>query len=376
MHRRDFLAMSALGLPIVAATGLDAGTARRQGARAYTFDANPLGRTLKTPDGRVVFDYVTKKAADTDMTANSVCCFHPLMTPAGEQLTVFGQGHRHYRGVFFAWHTVEFHELIPAPAEAPRGGGAGGRGGRPGGGGGAARAGGGAPPPPASPEVLARQNQPTRSTTYVGDYWGWGRYAVMDARVIRNRDVQLTRADANSAQLAIANEWTVRGEALMDESLSASVRQVPGAYVLDLTYQFAPKGVDVVLPEWSFGGFCVSGRSDAESSYYESPEGRVDRGNPSMVDGETSWPDADWYSRTHVLAGKTAGYAVVNHPSNPKTRWWNPPSTGNINPSIVTYGDFKIPHGQPLTLNYRVVAYDGALAAVRMNELASEFRKA
>ena len=345
----------------------------RQTARAFTFDVNPLGRTLKTPAGRVVFDYVTKKPAETDMTANSVCCFHPLNTPGGEPLTVFGQGHGHYRGVFFAWHTVEFHELIPAPPEGRRGGGRGGPRGAPAGGN-ARRGGGPAPGPPPSPEVLARQNQPTRSNVYVGDYWGWGRYAVMGGRVIRNRDVRLVRADATSAEIAAENEWTVLDTVYMNESLTAVVREAPGAYVLDLTYRFAPKDVDVVLPTWSFGGLCVSGRSDAESAYYEGPEGRVDRGNPSMIDGETSWPDAAWYSRTHVLAGKTAGYAVVNHPSNPKTRWWNPPSTGNIDPSIVTYGDVTIPHDQPLVLKYRVVAYDGTLPVERKNELAAEFR--
>jgi hypothetical protein len=384
MNRRDFLAMSSLGAAAVA--GLSTRTSARQAGRAFTFDPNALGRTLKTPDGKVVFDYVTRKAPDTDMTANSVCCFHPLMTPAGERVTVFGQGHGHYRGVFFAWHTVEYHELVPAPA--PRAGGAGARGGGragAGGGAGAGRAGGGpggggqrpggAAPQPSSPEVLARQNQPTRSTTYVGDYWGWGRYALMEARVIRNLDAQLVRADANSAQLAMRNEWTVRDQSLMDETLSATVKQVPNAYVLDLIYTFSPKNVDVVLPEWSFGGCCVSGRSDAEAAYYESPEGRVDRGNPSMIDGTTSWPDADWYSRTHVLSGKTAGYAVVNHPSNPKTRWWNPPTTGNINPSIVTYGEVKIPHDQPLTLKYRVVSFDGTMAAQTMNEIAAEFLK-
>ena len=197
----------------------------------------------------------------------------------------------------------------------------------------------------------------------------------MDARVIKNRDVKLLNADDKSATLAMQNDWTVRDQVLIEESLTSVVREIPGAYLLDVTYRFSPKDVDVVLPTWSFGGFCVSGRSDAESSYYEGPEGKVDRGNPSMIDGETSWPDADWYSRTHVLAGKTAGYAVVNHPSNPKTRWWNPPSTGNINPSIVTYGDCKIPHDQPLTLKYRVVAHDGEMAASRKSELASEFRR-
>ena len=101
-------------------TRLAASTSTPQAGRAFTFDQSPLGRTLKTPSGKTVFEYVVRKPADSDMTANSVCCFHPLMTPAGEQLTVFGAGHRHYRGVFFGWHTVEFHELIPAPAEIGR----------------------------------------------------------------------------------------------------------------------------------------------------------------------------------------------------------------------------------------------------------------
>ena len=139
---------------------------------------------------------------------------------------------------------------------------------------------------------------------------------------------------------------------------------------------FTPNNVDVVLPEWSFGGFCVGGRSDAQSAYYFGPDGKVDLPNPSMVDGNTSWPESPWYSRTHVLDGKTAGYAVVNHASNPKTRWWNPPSTGNIQPSIVTYGEYKIPNGQPLTLKYRVVAYDGEFSGDRLNQLSAEWRNA
>jgi hypothetical protein len=382
MRRRDFLAATA------GAAMLARGGPRAEGqSGAYSLVSGPTGRTLKTPDGRTVFEYMTQKPAETDMSANSACCFAPLNSPAGERLTVFGQGHRHYRGVFFGWHTVEFHELIPPPAPA----GAGRGGGRRGGGGaggdgaragdaGAARAGGGgggrpAGPPPA-PEVVARQNQPTRSNTMVGDYWGWGRYALLNGRVIRNRDVKLVSADRLSAQLEMQNEWMVHEQALMRESLLASVREVPGAYVLDLTYVFTPNNVDVVLPEWSFGGFCVGGRSDAQSAYYFGPEGKVDLPNPSMVDGNTSWPESPWYGRTHVLDGKTAGYAVVNHGANPRTRWWNPPTTGNIQPSIVTYGEYKIPNGQPLTLKYRVVAYDGEFSGERLNQLSAEWRTA
>ena len=376
MRRREFL-VAAAGTAVIAGTGR--GVAGQAGA--YTLAAGPNGKTLRTPDGRIVFEYMTQKPSDTDMSANSVCCFAPVNSPAGERLTVFGQGHRHYRGVFFGWHTVEFREPVPAPAMPGGGGrGAGRRGGGDGGrtgGDGAGRQGGAAgrpAGPPPSPEVLARQNQPTRGNVLIGDYWGWGRYALVNGRAIKNRDVKLVSADRLSAQLEMQNEWMVYDQALLHESLSASIREVPGAYVLDLTYVFAPNNVDVVLPEWSFGGFCVSGRSDAQSAYYFGPDGKVDLPNPSMVDGNTSWPESPWYGRTHVLDGKTAGYAVVNHASNPRTRWWNPPSTGNIQPSIVTYGEYRIPNGQPLTLKYRVVAYDGEFSGERLNQLASEWR--
>jgi len=382
MKRREFL---------VTAAGVALGAARvppvRAQSGAYTLVPSPHGKTLKTPDGRTVFEYMTVKPADTDMSANSVCCFSPLNSPAGERLTVFGSGHRHYRGVFFGWHTVEFRELIPAPAGRAGGPAGAGRGGRGEGAGGAAAAGpqgrrgggdgagaGRAAVPPPTPEVLARQNQPTRSNVLVGDYWGWGRYAVLTGRVIKNRDVQLTRADRAAAEIEIQNDWTIHDQVLMKEALTTMVHAMPNVYVLDLTYRFTPVNVDVVLPEWSFGGFCVSGRSDAQSAYYSSPDGKVDLPNPSMVDGNTSWPDAPWYARTHVLDGKTAGYAVINHAANPKTRWWNPPSTGNIQPSIVTFGEYTIPNGQTLTLKYRLVAYDGELAAERLNALSTGWR--
>ena len=115
MRRREFLAAAA-GAAVFARAG------RRVHGQsgAYSLVSGPNGRTLRTPDGRTVFEYMTQKPAETDMSANSVCCFAPLNSPGGERLTVFGQGHRHYRGVFFGWHTVEFREVIPPPA-APAG---------------------------------------------------------------------------------------------------------------------------------------------------------------------------------------------------------------------------------------------------------------
>lgn len=91
MDRREFLTVSSLGLSAAAATGLSARAKVRapQAARAYAFDASPLGRTLKTPDGRVVFEYVVRKPADTDMSANSVClAYGDFKIPHDQPLTL------------------------------------------------------------------------------------------------------------------------------------------------------------------------------------------------------------------------------------------------------------------------------------------------
>ena len=62
----------------------------------------------KTPGGRAVFRYMTKKPAETNLTANSVCCLYPVYTPSGEAAVDFAPGdHRHHRGVFLAWHATK-----------------------------------------------------------------------------------------------------------------------------------------------------------------------------------------------------------------------------------------------------------------------------
>ena len=50
---------------------------------AYTLSPAEHGMELKTPDGRTVFRYMTRKPEVTNLTANSVCCLYPVLTPSG-----------------------------------------------------------------------------------------------------------------------------------------------------------------------------------------------------------------------------------------------------------------------------------------------------
>src|SRR5579862_8600422 len=93
-------------------TFLGAASAAALGAQtgAWTLEAGPFGKTLKTPEGRTVLTYLTSKPADIPLAGNSACCFHPVNTLSGERVTdIAPPDHRDHRGAFFAWANMEFH---------------------------------------------------------------------------------------------------------------------------------------------------------------------------------------------------------------------------------------------------------------------------
>jgi hypothetical protein len=297
------------------------------------------GVVLKTPDGRTVFRYMTKKPEKTNLKANSVCCFHPLNTPSGERLTDLAPGdHHHHRGVFLAWHTVEFREKADFSAFGPTG--------------------------------------PTHGWNITrGDFWGWGQYAPTDGVVIKSRGVKLLDADAKCAKLGIKNAWTIHDRVLMHESTAVDVTDRSGVYVLDLDYRLTPR-IDLMLNHTAFGGFCVRARNDGDS-YYATPDGKVTLPDPHYSVPELNWPAADWYDYTIKLkSGKTVGCAVVEHLDNPPSTWHNPRYVWMINPCIVDRGPVKVKGGDTLRLRYRLIVHDGPTPVDLLNRLAGAFRGA
>jgi hypothetical protein len=305
---------------------------------AFTLGPDVHGVVLKTPDGRVVFRYMTKKPERTNLAANSVCCFHPLNTPSGERVTDLAPGdHHHHRGVFLAWHTSEFWEEADFSALGP--------------------------------------TAPTKGWNIRrGDFWGWGQFAPTDGVVITNRDVKLVKADAEHAELVIQNAWTIQGQTMMDEINSVEVRQQKGVYLVDLDYRLMPV-FDLTLNQTAFGGFCVRARNDGDS-YYATKEGKVELPDPHYSVPELNWPKTDWSDFTIKLqSGKTVGVTVIDHPKNPPSTWHNPRYVWMINPCIVANGPVQVKAGAVLMLRYRLVVHDGPTPVELLEELADEWRK-
>ncbi len=289
------------------------------GEDVYTLAKDNLGATLKGPDGRVGLRYATKKAPDSPCTANSACFFHPVNTPSGVAVTDHApDDHRHHRGVFLAWYAV--------------------RGGKD------------------------------------ADFWGWGQFAPTKGRVIENRSIELAAASKEKAELAIKNAWLADGDVMLDEDLTASVRQQDAATVVDLTYKLTA-AEDTKLDQSAFAGFCARLRKDGKCGF-AGPEGEVKLPNPHYLKPETCWPAADWYDYTIALNdGKTVGMAIIDHPTNPPAKWHNNRGVWMLNPCITAPGPLVLKKGQPLALRYRLVAHDGPTPSELLKSLAAEWRK-
>jgi hypothetical protein len=334
--RLDLNRRGAAWLSLLAVTALT--VPQSMSAANYSLVPDDYGMTLKSPAGQTVFTYMTRKPPKSNLAANSTCCLHPLNTPAGERLTDLAPGdHHHHRGVFLAWHTMQFQEPADFSSLGPL--------------------------------------RPTRGFNLNrGDFWGWGQFAPTQGRVITNRSVKLANAGARGATVEIRNDWLINDKKMMDELTLAAVREQSSVYVLDLDYQLTPV-CELVLGHTAFGGFCVRARNDGES-WYADPKGRINLPDPHYSVPELNWPACDWSDYTIKLTnGKTLGVTVLDHPSNPLSTWHNPRYVWMVNPCIVAKKPVTLPAKQPFHLRYRLVVHDGPMPADVVKELNREWRK-
>lgn len=282
---------------------------------AWRLDCASGAAVVKNAAGAEVLRYFTTKPEGTAFSANSTCCFHPFTTPAGHAVTAFApDDHKHHRGIFLAW--VEMH----GPADA--------------------------------------------------DFWGWGAHAPVKDRVIVGRTLTPLAAKDGAVAFTAVNDWMAGDVAVLNETLTATARQHGGANVLDLTYTLKP-AADVTLARWAFSGFCVRYPKAGEAVIHN-PQGVVALPNPAHDKPDTNWPDAPWYAATWTTdAGAAVGVAVVPRGQHPPQTWHCPRDLRMLNPAITGPGAVTLKDGVETKLCYQVVAFDGAVPVVLLNQLAA-----
>lgn len=305
---------------------------------AYSLVPSAFGHQLRTPDGRVVFEYLTKKPDDSPLSSPSVACFHPVNTPTGEVVTALAPNdHPHHRGIFFGFHDSEFHSPVNLDNYGP--------------------------------------HKPVRAMNITkADFWGWGAYATREGRVVQTRNVELVRADAAHAEVEIHNDWTVSGRKMAEEVDLVNVAERDATFVLDFEYRISPL-VDYIMNRASFGGFDVQGRKDGES-WFADASGKLDRPDAHYSLPDSDWPNEPWYdfSLKQNGNGKIIGFAVMSHPKNPPTAWHNSSHLWMLNPTITAGQPMTIGAGQTMELRYRVVVHDGDTPTALLQRLSAEYQ--
>lgn len=303
----------------IVAFGLVCGAAATAAEGVYQLVPQPNGVQVNDPQGKPVFGYLTSKPAGCELTANSVCCFHPVYTPAGEVVTALApKDHLHHRGIFLAWYSM--------------------------------------------------QGTPS------ADFWGWGKYAPTEGRTIVHRDAQLVAADAERAEVQIHNDWMAEQQPMLREELTVVASRPTGANVLDLSYRLTPTQ-DLRLDQTAYGGLCVAGRRGTNATIW-APQGEVTLASSHYLKPETNWPDQPWYALSvGGTEGTPIGVAVLPHPSNPPATWHNPAAICMLNPCVTAPAPLELKKDQPWVLRYRIVAYDGRTPTVLLDRLAEEWRR-
>ena len=237
---------------VAALSGLPAAAQAPSGA-AYTLTPVTYGMQLKTPDGRVVFDYMTKKPpmSEVPLTSPSVACFHPVLTPSGERVTALApDDHPHHRGIYLAWHDSEFRS-------------------------------------PIDPGKMGKYAPAFGWGITTADFWGWGEYAPRENRIIQTNSIKLAGASAAQAEIAIENAWMVGKRKLLDETTATRVSERDGAYVLDFTFRLAP--VSIRAAQTVVSGFNFQARKT--TNRFTNSAGTVSL-RPALLRARVNWPPA------------------------------------------------------------------------------------
>jgi hypothetical protein len=74
----------------------------------------------------------------------------------------------------------------------------------------------------------------------LGDFWASRADAPCEGRIIQNRSVKPTSADALHAHLEVRNDRLIDNHNMLDEIDEALVRERNGIYVIDPCYRLAP----------------------------------------------------------------------------------------------------------------------------------------
>ena len=175
--------------------------------------------------------------------------------------------------------------------------------------------------------------------------------------------------DESGIHVLTHNGWiTKAGVRLLDEERNFTV--IPGkvAHIIDLASTLIASQTDLTFAQdnHAFLGVRVADTMDVEDG------GTILNANGQRNEEEAMRQSADWADYSGVVAGKTVGVTLMNHPSNPPSAFFTR-NYGTFLTNFTLLDQYQLSRGERLTQRFRILIHEGNAAEANIEDCYNQF---
>ena len=178
--------------------------------------------------------------------------------------------------------------------------------------------------------------------------------------------------DESGMHVMTHNGWiTKAGVRLLEEERNFTVILDEAAHIIDLTSTLIANQTNLTFAQdnHAFLGVRVADTMDVEDG------GTILNANGQRNEEEAMRQSADWTDYSGMVAGKTVGVTLMNHPSNPSSAFFTR-NYGTFLTNFTLLNQYKLSRGERLTQRFRILIHEGDAAEANVEECYNQFAEA
>ena len=175
--------------------------------------------------------------------------------------------------------------------------------------------------------------------------------------------------DETSIHLMTHNGWiTKAGVRMVDEERNFTVILGEAAHIIDLTSTLIASDTDLTFGQdnHAFLGVRVADTIDVEDG------GTILNANGQRNEEEAMRQSADWTDYSGIVAGKTVGVTLMNHPSNPPSAFFTR-NYGTFLTNFTLLDKYQLSRGERLTQRFRILIHEGDATEAKVRDYYNQF---
>ena len=175
--------------------------------------------------------------------------------------------------------------------------------------------------------------------------------------------------DENGMHVMTHNGWITKADVrLLEEERNFTVILGENAHIIDLTNTLIASQTDLTFEQdnHAFLGVRVADTMDVEDG------GTILNANGQRNEEEAMRQSANWTDYSGVVAGKTVGVTLMNHPSNPPSAFFTR-NYGTFLTNFTLLDKYELSRGERLTQRFRILVHEGDATEADVENYYNQF---